>query len=77
PPVDLGEDVAVSASVVGPHVSVDDGATIAESIVRDSIVGRNATLEGVNLAGSIVGDNASVSGEPNHLNVGDNSSIDL
>lgn len=77
PPVDFGEGVDLAASVVGPNVSVDDDATIEDSIVRDSIVGRNSTLEGVNLEGSIVGDNAEVHGEANHLNVGDNSRIDL
>lgn len=77
PPVDLGDDVVVEESVVGPYVSVDDHATISESIVRNGIVGQNATLEGVNLAESIVGDGATVRGEANQLNVGDNSMIEL
>jgi glucose-1-phosphate thymidylyltransferase len=74
-PVDLGDDVTVAASVVGPNVSVDDGATIRDSIVRDSIVGRDAALRSVNIERSIVGDNAAVEGAANRLNVGDNSSV--
>jgi glucose-1-phosphate thymidylyltransferase len=77
PPVDFGENVAVEVSVVGPYVSVDDGVKITESIVRDGLVGQNATLESVNLEESIVGDGATVRGEANHLNVGDNSTINL
>lgn len=77
PPVDFGEGVRVEESVVGPYVSVDDGASITESIVRDGIVGQNAALDGVNLEESIVGDGATVRGEANHLNVGDNSTINL
>jgi glucose-1-phosphate thymidylyltransferase len=77
PPVDIGEDVAVEKSVLGPYVSVDDGATIADSIVRDSIVGRNASVEGANLRRSIVGDAATVDGDPDRLNLGDNSVVDL
>jgi glucose-1-phosphate thymidylyltransferase len=77
PPVDFGEDVAVEESVVGPYVSVDDGASISDSIVRDGLVGQNATLESVNLEESIIGDGATVRGEANHLNVGDNSTIEL
>jgi len=77
PPVDLGDNVTIEQSVVGPHVSVDDGASISESIVRDGIVGRNATLETVNLEESIVGDGATIRDEPNHLNIGDNSVIEL
>lgn len=77
PPVDFGNDIVVEDSVVGPYVSVDDGARITESIIRNGIVGRNATLSGVNLEESIVGDGATVRGEPNHLNVGDNSTVHL
>lgn len=77
PPVDFGDDVVVDASVVGPDVSVDDGASISNSIVQDSIVGRNAKLRGVNLKESIIGDNGEIEGEANHLNVGDNSTINL
>lgn len=77
PPVDFGDDVAVSNSVVGPNVSIDDGAEIETSIVTDSIVGRNASLDRVNLEESIVGTNAEVDGIPTNLNLGDNSSIDL
>lgn len=77
PPVDLGEGVEVKGSVVGPYVSADDYATITDSIVRNGIVGQNASLDGVNLEESIVGDGATVRGEANHLNIGDNSTIEL
>ncbi|TQQ83372.1 dTDP-glucose pyrophosphorylase [Halonotius terrestris] len=77
PPVDIGDDITVEESVIGPHVSIDDGASISESIVRDSIIGEDATLGTVNLEKSIVGDGATVRDEPNHLNIGDNSIIEL
>jgi len=77
PPVDFGDDVTVSNSVVGPNVSIDDGATIETSLVSDAIVGKNASLDRVNLEESIVGTNAEVDGKPTNLNLGDNSSIDL
>lgn len=77
PPVDLGADIDIEQSVVGPYVSVDDRAKISKSIVGNSIVGQEAVLEGVNIEESIVGSNTEVHGESNHLNVGDNSSINL
>lgn len=77
PPVDIGSEVKVKSCVIGPHVSIDDDATITQSILSDSIVGEEAVLEGVNLEESIIGSNAEVNGEPNHLNIGDNSSIRL
>ena len=77
PPIDIGTDVTIESSVIGPHVSVDDGATIRDSIIRETIVGQTATLENVNLDESIVGSNATVRGEANHLNVGDSSTVQL
>jgi len=77
PPIDIGSDVEIESSVVGPNVSIDDGAHINDSIVRDSIVGKSGTLKNVNISGSIIGNDASVQSEANHLNVGDSSSIQL
>ena len=77
PPVDIGEDVTVARSVIGPYVSVDDGAEIRDSIVRDSLVGRDSRITDGNVGRSIIGDNAEIDGECNQLNVGDNSAIEL
>jgi glucose-1-phosphate thymidylyltransferase len=76
-PVDIGSDVEIEASVVGPYVSVDDGARISESIVRDSIVGRESDLSRINLNGSIVGNKTVVTGDATNLNIGDNSTLEL
>jgi glucose-1-phosphate thymidylyltransferase len=77
PPIDLGNDINIEESIIGSYVSIDDSASIPESIVRDGIVGRNATPETVNLEDSIVGDGLEIQYELNHLNLGDNSIIEL
>lgn len=77
PPVDFGDRVTVNHSVVGPHVSLDHGVTVSESIVRDAIVGERATLDSVNLRHSIIGADARVEGGVNELNVGDSSDVVL
>jgi glucose-1-phosphate thymidylyltransferase len=77
PPVDCGDDVSIEGSVVGPHVSLADGVRVQNSIVRDSIVGREATLTDCNIESSIVGDNATIVGETKKLDVGDNSTVEL
>lgn len=76
-PVDFGADVEVTESVIGPYVSVDRGATITGSIVRNSIVGQYAQLRDVNLEESIIGIDTEVVGKINNLNIGDNSKITL
>jgi len=77
PPVDIGDEATLNRSVVGPYVSIDDGAEITDSRVSNTILGRNATIDKANLRHSIVGDNATVTGTPNELNIGDSSDIHL
>jgi glucose-1-phosphate thymidylyltransferase len=77
PPVDIGDSVNIEGSVVGPYVSIDDGATIVDSRVRDTILGTNSKLSDVNLAETIVGNNSEVGGTPSKLNVGDFSEVNL
>jgi len=76
-PVDIGDDVDLRGSIIGPYVSIDDGATVTDSIVRDSIVGRRSTLDETALSQSLLGDNSEVLGETYSVNIGDNSSISL
>lgn len=74
-PVDFGDGVRAEESVIGPYVSVDDRTTITNSIVRDSIIGQDSMLCDTNLEESLIGDQSTVVGEANNLNIGDNSSI--
>lgn len=77
PPVDIGTDVEIEQSVVGPNVSVADGATISDSRIRDGIIGEGSRLTDVNLSETIVGDDSTVTGTPTKLNVGDSSEVNL
>jgi len=77
PPVDLGENVEIRRSVVGPYVSIDDDARVEDSRIENGILGRGSELSAVNLSETIVGNDSSVSGTPTHLNVGDSSEVQL
>ncbi|MUV89462.1 NTP transferase domain-containing protein [Halapricum sp. CBA1109] len=77
PPVDIGEDVDIVNSVVGPYVSVDDHASIVDSRVKGTIVGARSEVVEVNLSESIVGDGSTVTATPTHLNIGDSSEVEL
>jgi glucose-1-phosphate thymidylyltransferase len=77
PPVDVGEDVRIERSVVGPYVSVDGGSEILDSRVQDTIVGRDSRVERANLTHSIVGTRSVVEGSSRELNVGDSSELSL
>jgi glucose-1-phosphate thymidylyltransferase len=51
------------------------GAVINESIVRDAIVGEEATVEAAVLSGSIIGNSAQVHGNAGQLNIGAHSEV--
>ncbi|MDD5474126.1 MAG: sugar phosphate nucleotidyltransferase [Candidatus Methanoperedens sp.] len=76
-PVAIGDNVTVINSVVGPHASIASDSYIESSIISDSVIGSRSHISKVNLQRSIVGDDASVHGKHNSLNIGDSSSIEF
>jgi glucose-1-phosphate thymidylyltransferase len=72
-PVAIAADALIEASIIGPHVTVQQGATIRGSIIEDSIVSAQAEIVGAHLSGSIIGERAVIQGRPTMLNVGDSS----
>ncbi|HCR49226.1 MAG TPA: sugar phosphate nucleotidyltransferase [Rhodothermales bacterium] len=74
-PVYIGPGALIRNSVIGPFASIEAGATITDSIVRDSIVFSNATIEGAMIKDSFVGQHAFVKGFATPINVGDHASV--
>lgn len=77
PPVYIPDNARVINAVIGPNVSVGEGATIERSIIADSIIGGGARVVNACLNGSLIGDNAQVAERPRILAIGDNSSLDF
>ena len=74
-PAFIAEGARIERSVVGPNVSIESGAVIKESVIRDSIVFAEASIDNAHLVGSLIGASAEVSGTPAAINIGDHSSI--
>ena len=77
PPVSIAPSAEVFRSVIGPYVTVGEGATVSDSLVRDSIVHSRAMVENCLLDRSLVGEAAVVRGNFQRLNVGDSSVVDF
>ncbi len=73
PPVNIHPNARVSQSLLGPHVSLGDGAVIQSSIIKNSIIGEGTHITNSMLETSIIGHNVTVSGQTGKLNLGDNS----
>lgn len=73
PPVHIGTKTRLVNSVLGPYVSVGDGAEVVNSVISDTIVGRDAKVQDAVVDSSILGQRSVVKGKKTVLNLGDYS----
>jgi len=76
-PSSIAETAAVESSVLGPYVTVAEGARVVNAIIQESIINASARVENVLLEQSIIGENAAVMGRRGQINLGDSSEIEL
>ncbi|MBK9271398.1 MAG: NTP transferase domain-containing protein [Saprospiraceae bacterium] len=77
PPVIIGRDCEIKHSILGPNVTIGEGAKIDYSILSNSIIGNYTILQSVVLDQSIIGNDAMIKGSALSYNIGDNTEIDL
>ena len=75
PPVHVDPTASVSNSVIGPYASIGKNAVVEGSIVRDSIVDEGATVTSAILERSLIGRQATFSGDATRVNIGDTSEV--
>ncbi|MGH7469539.1 MAG: sugar phosphate nucleotidyltransferase [Longimicrobiales bacterium] len=75
PPVRVAEGVDLDNVELGPNVSIETGCKIANTTLRDTIVGENTTLEDCDLHNSIVGNNVELHGVTGSVSVGDHAVV--
>jgi glucose-1-phosphate thymidylyltransferase len=73
----IADTAAVEGSVIGPFVTVAEGAQIRNAVIRDSIINAGARTESVLLEHSIIGESAVVTGRCGRINIGDSSEVEL
>ncbi len=77
PPVHISPSAKIENSIIGPDVSIGDGAYITRSIVKNSIIGMNASLQNAIIENSLIGSDSSLVGAVQSLNIGDSAEINL
>jgi glucose-1-phosphate thymidylyltransferase len=75
PPVNVHPSAEISESVVGPNVTIAAKCHITGSILRDTIVDEGAMCKDTLLEQSLIGRNARVEGRFRIVNVGDSSAV--
>lgn len=77
PPVWIPDSCVIEDSIVGPYVALGEHATVRGSIVQNSILGTYSRLESVVMHNSIVGNDTTLRGRWQSINIGDNTEIDF
>ena len=75
PPVYIHPSAEVSDSVIGPHVSIGPGCTVAGSALADSVLEPDAQVTNAKLTGSLLGARAQVHGVEGIINIGDDAVV--
>lgn len=76
-PVEIGENVKITSSVIGPYTSIAEDTVIENSIISNGVIGSRTHISNLNLESSIIGDDTNLIGKHNSLNIGDYSSIEF
>lgn len=77
PPVFIHDEAAIDSSVLGPYVSIGPGATIKNSIIKNSIIDAGAHIEDCLLDSALIGENTKVTGRRKSLFLGDDSIVEI
>jgi len=77
PPVSIGKNCVISSSIIGPNVAIGDNTIISYSIVKNTIIGSFSELDFAVLNNSLVGNDTSLKGLSQSLNIGDNTEINF
>lgn len=76
PPCHIAAGAHIVRSVVGPHVTVDSGSEIKDSVVCDTIIQKKVTVADTVLRHSMLGNEAHVRTGVHSLNLGDFSCME-
>lgn len=75
PPCFIGENVTLTNSIVGPNVSIESGAVITDSVVRNSILRGNTRVQDCVMDNSMIGERAMVTGTALDVSMSDDSTL--
>jgi glucose-1-phosphate thymidylyltransferase len=75
PPVFVHPEAQVERSILGPNVSISQGARISDSVISNSIIGSNAVIDKAIIDNSLIGQEVVIRGESRILNIGDSSEL--
>lgn len=75
PPVSIGYDCNIVNSIIGPYATIGEACEIKDSIIKNSTIGDNSTINSTLLEDSIIGSEVNIVGDYRRLYIGDTTDI--
>ncbi len=75
PPVFIGKDVEISKSEIGPHVSIEAGTVIENSVISNTIIQHNSVIKDSKIEESTIGNHVEIEGQTGSVHLGDHSIV--
>lgn len=72
-PVYVGANTVIRDTKIGPNVSIGSNCEVTNSVIEESLIQNNTTLDGVNFANSMIGNFVNLKGNPKSVSLGDYS----
>lgn len=76
-PVSIPPDTHLEGVVIGPYVTLGEGCTLKNTVIRNSIIEAGTQISDIVIEGSLIGRNVILQGRPEKLNIGDNSWMEM
>lgn len=70
-PCYIGKDVKIHNSIIGPHVSIGNGSSVVDSVIRNSIIQGSTKITSKCISDSMIGNHVVLEGKAEDLNIGD------
>ncbi len=70
-PCYIGDDVVITNSVIGPHVSIGSGSKVTHSILKNTIVQQNSKINSASVTNSMIGNHSEIHGAALDISIGD------
>ncbi|MFK7901134.1 MAG: nucleotidyltransferase, partial [Cyclobacteriaceae bacterium] len=61
--------------VIGPYVSIGDNSSVKNSLISESIIQKDTTINHVHLKNSMIGNHVSLEGTPRDMSLGDFNTV--
>jgi len=75
PPVNIHPEAKVTASTLGPHVSIGANTVVQGSTLKNAIIGPGAHITDSQLDNSMIGENVIINGQTGQFILGDNAQV--